>query len=329
VFYNASGLDVTLDASGLRVETQSLATVVAGGIALGVRDGDPPGKPAPEGKVFHLYEDKRHALAKPDGESLALAMRFDYPIRGTGAGVNVEFEGVHIGEVTDIHPGYNAKTHAFFFDVDAIVYPGRLGAAYASLVEEGTRTAKTGPQVLQDLVDRGLRAQIKSSNFLTGSYYIDLAFTEGKSKPGTVVAAREGVWTVPTVRNTTDQIGDQVASIVSKIDRIPFDAIGGDVHDATRAASTLLGHLDRDVVPQAQALFGQADAAMAALRDGLVALRDNVAAPDSGIQQATRGALEQLDRAAFSLRGLADYIKAHPESLLRGRDSGPAPKGGK
>lgn len=327
VFWNASGLDVSLDASGLRLDTQSLATVVAGGIALGIRDGDPPGKRAVEGNVFRLYDDRRHALARPDSEGLKLAMRFDQPIRGTAAGVNVEFQGIHIGEVASVRPGYDAKTKGFYFDVDALVYPSRLGAAYTGLVEEGAQTNRSGPQMLQAMVQRGLRAQIKSSNFLTGSYYIDLAFIPGKST--ITVAERDNVWVVPTTKNTTDQIGDQVANIVSKIDRIPFDAIGDNVQDATHAATTLMSHLDRDVVPSAAALFARADTAMAALRDGLVALRDNVAASDSGIQQSARSALEQVDRMAFSLRGLADYLKAHPESLLRGRDSGPAPKGGK
>ena len=57
----------------------------------------------------------------------------------------------------------------------------------------------------------------------------------------------------------------------------------------------------------------------------LTAIRDNVAAPDSPIQQSARTTLDELERAAFSLRGLADYLKHHPESILRGRDSGPEP----
>ena len=87
-----------------------------------------------------------------------------------------------------------------------------------------------------------------------------------------------------------------------------------------------LGHLDQDIVPQAQLLFGRAQGAMEALREGLTSLRDNIAAPDSAIQQSTRTTLEQLERAAFSLRGLADYIQRHPESLLRGRAPGRQPK---
>jgi paraquat-inducible protein B len=327
VFWNASGLDVTIDATGLRVNTQSLATVVAGGIAFGFRDPNVNAKPAAEHAVFPLFEDRSHAFASPDSGGYPLAMRFHQPIRGlgNGVGVNIEFEGVHLGDVVAVRPGYDSQTHAFFFDVDANVFPKRLGAAYTGLVEEGARTGKTGPEMLQALVTRGLRAQLRSGNLLTGSFYVALDwFPSERGKPAG--PEQPGVWVVPTVRGGTEQIQDQVASILAKIDRIPFDAIGGDVQHATRAAATLLGRLDQDVLPRTQALFANADLAMGALREGLTALRDNLAAPDSAIQQSTRTTLEQVERAAFSLRGLADYLQHHPESLLRGRAPGAQPK---
>jgi len=139
------------------------------------------------------------------------------------------------------------------------------------------------------------------------------------------VAMRDGTWVVPTERGGTDMIQDQIANIVAKVDKIPFDAIGGEVQDAAKSASALLGHLDRDVVPDTKKMVDQAQLAMDALREGLAAIRDNVAAADSPIQQSARTTLEELERAAFSLRGLADYLKHHPETILRGRASGPEP----
>jgi paraquat-inducible protein B len=321
VFWNASGMDVTLDATGLRVDTQSLTTVIAGGIAFGFRDPDHPGKSAADNAKFILFDDRGHAMALPDTEKLPLAMRFDQPLRGVGVGTSIDFDGVVIGNVDGIRLGYEAGN--FFSDVTATVYPVRLGAAYEALTVEGTRTGKTGPQMLQDLVARGLRAQLRSGNLLTGSFFIALGIEP--NQPKLTVAMRDGAWVVPTEHGGTDQIQDQVASIVRKIDRIPFDAIGNDVHDATHAASALMGHIDRDVVPDTQKLVGQAEVAMQALREGLTAIRDNVAAPDSPIQQSARTTLDELERAAFSLRGLAEYLKHHPETILRGRDSGPEP----
>jgi paraquat-inducible protein B len=323
VFWNASGLDVTLDAAGLRLDTQSLTTVIAGGIAFGYRDPDHPGKPAAENTKYVLFEDRPHAMAKPDTVSLPLAIRFDKPLRGVVQGTVVDFGGTRIGVVDDVRPGYDPARGTFYTDVAATVFPERLGAAYAGLVSEGARTGKTGPEMLQALVPRGLRAQLRSGNLLTGTFFIALVL-DPAAKAATVTP-REGTWVIPSEAGGADQIQDQVGDIVSKIDKIPFDQIGTDVHDATRAASTLLGHVDHDVVPDAKKLVAQAQLAMAALREGLAAIRDNVAAPDSPIQQSARSTLEELDRAAFSLRGLADYLKHHPETILRGRDSGTEP----
>jgi paraquat-inducible protein B len=324
VFWNTSGLDVTLDASGLRVNTESLATVVAGGVEFGVRPHARVTPPAKENQTFHLFPDFRHAMATPDTAALPLEMRFDEPIRGTATGVNVEFEGVHIGEVVDIVPDYDEATRSFHFDARANVYPERLGRAYDKLVAEGARSGLDGPHMLQSLVDRGLRAQVKSSSILTGAYYIDLAWFP-REKP-VHVAAKDGVWVVPTERGGTEQMQAHLESVLAKVDRIPFEAIGADLDTATQRASALLGHLDGNVMPAMQGVFAKAETAMAALRDSLTALRDNVAAPDSAIQQTTRSTLEQVERAAFSLRTLADYLNSHPESLLRGRDKGTEPK---
>lgn len=317
VWWNASGLDVTLDANGLRVDTQSLATVVAGGIAFGYRDPDKPGTPTVEGARFPLYDDRGHAMAKPDMEELALALRFDTPVRGLSIGASIDFDGITIGQVDKIRLGWDEQKKSFFSDVDATVYPHRLGGAYKTLREEGEKQGKTGGDMLQALVPRGLRAQLRSGNLLTGQSFVALAMMN--NPPPAMVPAVPNAWVVPTVRGGTDQIQDQVASIVSKIDRIPFDKIGDNANDAAQAASTLMKALGRDVVPDAKKTLEQAQLAMAALREGLASLRDNVASSDAPLQQSMRSTLDELERAAMSLRGLADYLKHHPETIVRGR----------
>ncbi|MES1153321.1 MAG: MlaD family protein, partial [Rhodanobacter sp.] len=66
-FWNASGVDVSIGANGLKLNTQSLATVLAGGVAF----QDPPGPhdstPAPEDNEYKLFGDQATAMAPPDG----------------------------------------------------------------------------------------------------------------------------------------------------------------------------------------------------------------------------------------------------------------------
>ena len=46
---------------------------------------------------------------------------------------------------------------------------------------------------------------------------------------------------------------------------------------------------------------------------------NNMFAPDSQLQQNLGGSLQELQRAARSLRVLTDYLGDHPDALLRGR----------
>ncbi len=288
VFWNASGMDVTIDAGGLRIDTQSLATVVAGGLAYGVRDANAPDKVAAAGTTFALYDDRPQAMMRPDVERIPTRMRFPASMRGVAVGAGIDFQGVTIGAVDSLHPGYDATTKAFYTDVDATVFPERLEGAFASLVAEGGASGKTGLDMLQSLVGRGLRAQIRSGNLITGAGYIALAWLPHDKATASVAVA--DTWTIPTVPGGVDHMQEQVQEIITKIDAIPFDAIGKEVQQT-----------------------------IASVHQSTSAMHDNLFAPDSPIQSSLKTTLEQVQRAAFSLRGLADFLQQHPESLIRGK----------
>src|SRR3954452_22616339 len=61
-FWNASGIDLTLNASGLSVNTQTLASVLAGGLAFDAPGDVARAAQAPENTVFTLFADRRSAL---------------------------------------------------------------------------------------------------------------------------------------------------------------------------------------------------------------------------------------------------------------------------
>lgn len=62
-FWNASGISMKLGLLGAKVHTESLESMVAGGIAFATPD-DTAGEAAPEGTVFPLYEEPEKAWLK-------------------------------------------------------------------------------------------------------------------------------------------------------------------------------------------------------------------------------------------------------------------------
>jgi paraquat-inducible protein B len=103
--WNASGVDVAINGEGIKVPTQSLASMVQGGVA---------------------YATEVAAKANPDGDPVRIRMHFDQTVRGLSVGAVVDFNDVALGEVTDID--FDRDKKRFYAVVDAQLYPERLGA---------------------------------------------------------------------------------------------------------------------------------------------------------------------------------------------------------
>src|SRR5690606_12938319 len=98
-FWNASGVDVSLAADGFKVNTQSLSSILAGGIAFRAPSYSTKTELATEEREFELFDDMARALAPDDGPARFVQMRFDQTLRGLNVDAPVEFLGVPIGRV--------------------------------------------------------------------------------------------------------------------------------------------------------------------------------------------------------------------------------------
>jgi paraquat-inducible protein B len=307
-FWNASGVDVSVKPSGLRVQAQSLATIIAGGIAFQNKDGA-TGGPVADGAAFKLYESADDAFALPDGDPLKVRMHFAQSTRGLSTGAPLDFRGVELGTVSAIVPQYDTVTRAFSTEVTAVIYPTHLGAAYDTLRSAAGDASTPPAAVFANMVRDGLRAQLKTANLITGQLYIAVEM-DPKAPPVKEVAATEPL-DIPTTPGGFDEIQMQVASIVKKIDAVPFDQIGRETRDTLERAQSLLARLETEVAPEATGTLREAQKT---LRSTQAALSE-----DSGLQTDVRQTMTELERAARSLRALGDYLQRHPESLLRGK----------
>jgi paraquat-inducible protein B len=164
------------------------------------------------------------------------------------------------------------------------------------------------------MIAHGLRAQLRSSNLLTGQLYVALdVFPNSKRVDFKLSTPAE----IPTLPGNLDQLQQQISSILTKLDKISFDKIGQDLQRMLESTSRLLGRLDKQVAPQAEILLKQANKSLVDL--------SMLLAPDAGLPMSMQRAMGELSRAARSLRSLADYLQTHPEALLRGRGPDPVP----
>jgi paraquat-inducible protein B len=125
-FWNASGLDVSVTAEGIKIDTESLVSIMIGGIAFGDTDNEAPGAVAQEEQVFHLYENREAAQKKEYAEKRRFLLYFDGSVRGLSPGAPVEFRGIQIGEVVDVKLQIDVTTRQFQIPVMIDVEPERV-----------------------------------------------------------------------------------------------------------------------------------------------------------------------------------------------------------
>ena len=310
-FWHASGVDIQVNASGFKVNTQSLASVVLGGLAFQSADGN-PGTLSKENTTFLLAQDQTEALKQPDGRSETAILHFNQSIRGLTPGATVDFRGVVLGQVKSIGIEYDAKRREFDMPVVIEIYPARLGSKYA---KDEAQSSYTQQQRIQFMVSRGLRAQLRTGNLLTGQLYVALDFFP-KAPP--VVLAPSTPIELPTISNGLDEVQTQIATITSKLSKVPFDQIGIDLqkslvtlNNTLNSAEKLTKTLNQDVAPEVTA-------AMKDVRKTLDSAGRTLS-EDAPLQQDLRQTLQDLSRAASSLKVLTDYLEQHPESLIRGK----------
>jgi paraquat-inducible protein B len=316
-FWNASGVQVALGANGLKLNTQSLATVLAGGVAF----QDPPGPhdstPAAPDAPFQLFDDQTTAMAPPDGEARYIRMRFDSSVRGLAVDAPVEFLGINIGKVVSVNLDYDEKKQRFPVIVGALLYPQRLGKAYVKLeaLAKARHDDANMSHLMGGLIAQGLRAQARTGNLLTGQLYIALDFVPNAPKVAYNPEAKP--LEIPTTGGSFDKLQEQLGDIVSKIQKVPFDQIGQHLDQTLVSLNSTIKQVNGQTLPQFNSTLEGVKQTVGNANQAL--------SPDSPLQQNLGGTLSELQRAARSLRVLTDYLSVHPEALLRGRKADPAP----
>ena len=317
-FWHASGVDMQINAGGLTLRTQSLATILLGGIAFRAPE-DAPGPVAQENTAFALAEDESAAMKVPDGPAETVLMYFNQSLRGLSPGAPVDFRGVVIGEVKSIGVQFDRNEREFRMPVLVQIYPDRLRRPVAGQVGQSSQPQETDAQRRQRLnflVAKGLRAQLRTGNLLTGQIYVALDFFP--KAPAAKIDPSKTPTELPTMQNSLDELQSQVQEIVGKVNKVPFEEIGKDVRtslatlDKTlKGAEQLTRTLNNDVSPEITA----------AMKDArkTISSAERTLAEDSPLQTDMRQMLQELTRAAGSVRVLTDYLERHPESLLRGK----------
>jgi paraquat-inducible protein B len=311
-FWQASGIDMSVNADGVKLHTESIASILEGGVAFGTQPSVTPA-PVAVDTAFKLYEDQDRAMRPAETEIRAFVMYFGGTLRGLSAGAPVDLHGITVGEVKSVDVQYDPRAGSLAFPVAVDLYPQRLRGRMQHAGEPSSRI------LIDSLVAHGLRAELKTGNLLTGQKFVALDMYRDAPKDRVGWMQQPAIF--PTISGGLEDIQDSVGVIAKKLSKVPFDQLSARLMNAMasldqtlKSADHLLQNVDGNLAPQVQSTLAEAQAALKNAKELL--------GQDAPLENDLGSTLLQVSRAAKSISALVDYLERHPESLLRGKPAG-------
>jgi paraquat-inducible protein B len=333
-FWNVSGVRVTVDANGMDLRTESLETLLQGGLAFDTPATLETGPPAKEGTIFALFADDEAVEKASFVERERVIAYFDGSVRGLSVDAPVEFRGIKVGSVVDVKMEFDRSKMAFRIPVLIEFESGRISVI-------GERFDNTR-QAMKALIDMGMRAQLQTGSLLTGQLFVGLDLFP--DTPAKLVGADERYPEMPTIPSTIEAITASLTGLLDRVAALPIEELVADLRQAVEGAKNLLSSpetqqamqnltgtlaraetlmqtLDTEVGPLVSSLRSTSDAAGLAMVQArsTLASAESLTGEQSPLRHDLSSLFEELRRAARSIRVLADYLQNHPEALLGGK----------
>lgn len=259
---------------------------------------------------------------------------FPQSINGLDVGSSVKFKGVEIGWVEKILLQFESNSTY----VPVIINIPRKKELDAQTIS----SILLNKELFLSEVEKGLRGSLDLQSFLTGKYFIE--FDYFPNEPAIFIAQNPPYVEIPTVyssyekmwisiqdtfekiskvdfKATTDSIRSLAQKLDVKLDELNFKEINDKLISAMDSFRNMSNNLEKHIDPLSSDLkqtLSNASKAFESLSQAASSV-DNLTSPDAAYGGQLTRTLDEISKAASSLRGLTDYLERNPNSLLTGR----------
>lgn len=337
-FWNVSGVNVSMSADGFKVQTESLRSIMFGGIAFDTPETLEQVSTDIDHLVFTLHDSFEEIKENSYTRKLKFIMFFDGSVRGLNIGAPVEFKGIKVGSVLDVRLEFDNKDTTFRI-------PVLIEIELQRIIERGNEEASSTYETLDKLVERGLRAQLQTGSLLTSQLYVELDM-----HPGTPVNISGEETTFPELPTlATANFGAITASaesLLAKLNAIDIQEITTVILDTVKSADTTIKNANALLtipgIPQAvedmqiamnnfKNIMHKVDASNIeeAINAGHLALEsltvtldktNNILEPNSPAQYNLIKLTGELEETARSIRSLVETLERNPQALIFGKE---------
>ncbi len=322
-FWNAGGISLSMSSAGVKLEMESLVSVISGGIAFETLPEFADSPRAKADTLFALYDNHQESLERPITVTYTFVLRFNGSVRGLNVGAPVEYRGIRLGTVKGIELGLDPNRQDVTVPVVLIdLEPQRL-AAFRDIDSPGTEQQDQQKfeehmvkLIEEDVRDKGMRARLLPGNLLTGQLYVDLDYFPD-AQP--VKLDRQSEYPeIPTLPNPLAGLLAGFNKVLDKLEAARLEETMDNLNTLLISSDQLVSTLGQNAPAMAvelQATLKEAHAALASLKAST--------STDGEIGNELYNALTEISAAARSIRVMSEYLERHPEALLKGKAGNP------
>lgn len=247
-------------------------------------------------------------------ERRTFVMFFDGSLNGLQDGAPVRFRGINIGKVTDIKVILDHKTNELYMPVYAQITPDSVQEINLSKKQKTSEH-----QVLNELIQRGLRARLALQSIVTGMLYVELDLIE--DAPLNYVKRDPRHPEIPTIPSKTEELSSMLNTGQEALEQIrdfmkspklrkALDDISDTMHTGKDAMVDIQGAAasGRKMLDTGEVTFKDAQKMIQYFNDHIEPVGSNL-----------EKVLHDLSDTLNTVRVLADYLSRHPEALVKGK----------
>jgi paraquat-inducible protein B len=230
------------------------------------------------------------------------AVVFEGSIAGLSVGAPVTFRGVRVGAVESIGIEVDPKTQIAYIPVILQLTPSRA---------QGVRRSASGAIDLQDLIKRGLRAELNVQSFVTGQSQIDLDVAP--SVPAVLHPDITSLPEIPVQQSTLQRATEQLS-------QLPLRELADNTVATLNSLRGLAEKLDRDLPPLVDSLKTAADRSGQVVDGANQAIKDLQGRLDTTLEAITQVAKtgdQQLSQRGAELHTL---LASSDQTMRQARD---------
>ena len=311
-FWDISGVTLTLSAEGLSLQTGSIDTVLAGGIAFATPPGVKRGDPVKSKTEFELYKSFDSILENPFAHGIHYVLLFEQSIKGLLPGAPVEFRGIPLGHVVrvmvkeSVDSNLATRREGKGDPIPVLIYlePGRME------LPDTTGSVDFMHEAIIEGVSNGMRASLETGNLLTGAKYITVDYFSG-SGPGEISKFLDYP-TIPTVASGLGQLQYQLSEVLDKVNALPLEDTVASANSAMASLNANLQSLQKILDAQStQQLPADLAATLEEIRVAVSGL-----SPDSELYQSLGSSLLRLNKSLGNLESLTRTLASQPNAAI-------------